>query len=185
MIDPLDILRNIGESMGCPVEKPYKPKLTDRIKRLRLKRWLGRKILGNAFYGKGILIQVDLSHKTKEEVDAFWQALKLLRKAGIGFDTGMGCQYDMEFDWSLRGAVAKCKRCGYNSEEHREELAVKKRKEHFIRTCDGCEKELDSDQGYYHFKKHFWIKTTYYHAECNPESVRVYAPFSMKKERVG
>ena len=85
MTDPLDVLRDIGESEVNPsCGMPYKETLKDKIRNFNLRKLLGRKILGNKFYGKGILVQVDLSHKTKEEVNAFWKALKLLRGTGTG-----------------------------------------------------------------------------------------------------
>ena len=167
MTDPLDLLRNIGESQlkpNCNIS--YKEPLIDRIRGINPRRTLGRLILGKPLRGQGVLMQVDLSHKTKEQVDAFWKAQKLLTTAGIRFDTGMGCNYDMELDWSLRGAVVICKKCGYNSEEHKEQSDIHRIKTHFIRPCDECGKELNSNDGHWHIKPHFWNKTKFYHTEC-------------------
>lgn len=158
------ILRDIIESELKPC-KPYQPTLKDKMKDFKLRKYIASKILGNNPY-TGITIQIDLSRKTKEEVDAFWKALEYLRKAGITFDTGCGCVFDMELDWSLRGAKTICRRCGYNSEEGRLLLDKHHRKKHFITICQKCNKKLDSDDGYWNIKKHFWSKTKYYHTDC-------------------
>ena len=170
MSGDLNILREIGEKLHPQCEKKQKISLQIQIKNkiryFKPRRTIGRWILGKPIPGQGILMQVDLGYRTKEEVDYFWQAIKLLRKAGIRFDSGMGCKFDMELDWSLRGAVVICKKCGYNSEENRIQLDLKDKKEHFITTCVNCNKKLDSNAGYHHIKKHFWNETLYYHLDC-------------------
>jgi len=51
-------------------------------------------------------IHFKLSEMTEEQRIAFFEAHKLLHKAGIGFDSGSGGgEYDWEFDWSLSGPV--------------------------------------------------------------------------------
>lgn len=167
-----DLLRNIVESnvkSCCTREEklPWKRRVMIKLRYSSPRRWFGRKIL--EFPNKrngGILIQVDLARKTKEEVEEFHTAIKHLRRAGIMFDTGYGGMYDMEFDWSLKGAYAKCKRCGYDSETDRILLDIKEARKHFVQPCDGCRKDLDSDQGFFHIKRHFWSKTLRYHTEC-------------------
>lgn len=174
MSDSLDILRSLGEKFlnpNCHKDKeklPLSRRLKNKIKYgFKPRRWIGRKILGNPRYGQGILMQVDLARKTKEEVDAFWKALEYFRKAGIRFDTGMGCQFDMELDWSLTGAVTKCKKCGYNSETNRMWLDIWKEKEHFTTSCEKCYGMIDSSNGYWKVKKHFWTRTKYFHPKCH------------------
>lgn len=135
------------------------------------RRYWGRKILGRNMYG-GVLMQVDLGRKTKEEVDAFWLGLKYLREAGIRFDTGMGCQFDMELDWSLTGAVTKCRTCGYNSEQNKIDLDNKRAREHFTIPCTKCYKLIDSNDGFWKFKPHFWNKAKYYHPTCHQSEVK-------------
>jgi len=169
--DPLDVLRDLGETeltpcCGVPRKLSLKRRIINKFRYLKPRRYIGRKILGQPYGGIGILVEVDLSYKSKEEVENFWEALKLFRKAGISFDTGMGCKFDMDLDWSLKGAVAKCKGCGYNSEANREQQNVRKIKEHFIRPCDKCGKDLDSSKGYWHRRYHFWERTKYYHTDC-------------------
>ena len=146
---------------------PIHKKLRNSLRYFKPRKIIGRWILGNPRYGQGILMQVDLAYKTKEQVDAFWKALEYLRKAGISFDTGCGCKFDMELDWSLKGATVLCKKCGYKSEENRKWLDYWDEKEHFIRPCDKCGENIDSDDGYWHIKPHFWSKTKYYHTKCH------------------
>ena len=175
MTDDLDTLRHLGETLHpCSGVSSSDSKerlslfrrLKIKIKYIRIRKPICNFILGKPLYS-GILMEVDLSRKTKVEVDAFWRAIKELRNAGIYFDTGMGCNFDMELDWSLKGARTICKRCGYNSENNRINLDNKKAREHFVRDCDKCEKLLDSNNGYWHVKKHFWNKAKYYHTDCH------------------
>jgi len=143
-----DILKNIAESLpphcGIKQKLTLKDRIINKIKSSSPRRWIGRKILGYPIPGSGILVQVDLGRKSKEEVENFHQAIKYLRRAGIGFDTGYGCYYDMEFDWSLKGAIATCKRCGYSSEINRIQLDNKKAKEYFEVPCEKCGKIVTS-----------------------------------------
>ncbi len=160
-----DILRNMIETKLQPSCEIYKETLKDKIRYFKLRKYIANKILGKKRRG-GILMEVDISRKTKEEVDAFWEAIKLLRKSGITFDTGCGCVFDMELGWSLKGAVAHCCRCGYNSEEDRIKMENEKLKRHFVKPCDKCGKDIDSSNGFWHTKKHFWSKKKIYHTNC-------------------
>lgn len=172
-MNSLDWLRSMSEKM-VPTCDPktenqllsLRQRIKNKIKYSDPRRWLGRKILGNPRYGQGVLMEVDLGYKSKEEVEAFWEAIKLLRKAGIIFDTGIGCKFDMELDWSLRGATVKCRKCGYNSEKNRIDLDNWREKEHFVTPCKKCGKDIDSNNGYQRIKLHWWNKTLYYHNEC-------------------
>lgn len=175
-MDSFDWLRSVGEKMKphCDTKKDTNLSLKRRIrnkwfysKYTHPRRYWGRKILGNPRRGQGVLMQVDLGMKTKEEVDAFWLALKYLRAAGISFDTGMGCQFDMELDWSLNGAIVKCKKCGYNSEKNRIDLDNWNAKERFTVPCTKCCLLIDSKDGFWKVKPHFWNRTKYYHAKCH------------------
>lgn len=151
----------------CEDNRSFWRKIKDGIRYTRPRRWIGRKILGNPRRGQGILVQVDLKYKTKDEVEAFWKAMDYLSKAGISCDSSYGGKYDLEFDWSLEGAIATCKKCGYNSVENKWWIDYWEKKEHFTTTCDGCGEELDYDEGFRNVKKHFWNKTKYYHTNCH------------------
>ena len=178
-MDSLDWLRTMGEKMGIPLceKDPNADSLLPLAQRLKYKwkyskytkprRYWGRKILGNPRYGQGVLMQVDLGYKSKEEVEAFWEAIKLLRKAGITFDTGMGCKFDMELDWSLRGAIVRCKKCGYDSEKNRIDVDNWHAKDRFFTPCVKCGETIDSSDGYWSDKPHWWNKTLYYHTKCH------------------
>jgi hypothetical protein len=163
-------LRGIIESeLKHPTCSLYKESLLDKIRNFQSRKYLAGKILGWR-RGMGITMSVDLSRKSKDEVDAFWKALEYFRKAGISFDTGCGCEFDMELDWSLKGAKTICRRCGYDSQKNRELIDTWRKKKHFVTTCDECGKELDSDDGFWHIKPHFWSKTKNYHTNCYNES---------------
>lgn len=119
-----DLIENELKIQPCSL---YKESLFEKIKHLKTRKLIASKILG---WERGIEItmSVDLSRKSKDEVDAFWKALEYFRKAGIKFDTSCGCQFDMELDWSLKGAKIVCRRCGYNNEKNREIIDAFKEK---------------------------------------------------------
>ena len=52
------------------------------------------------------LLQIDMRLMTDDQKRDLVDGLKLLRRAGLDFDTGMGFgNYDVELDWSLSGAL--------------------------------------------------------------------------------
>ena len=53
-------------------------------------------------------LQIDMTLMPEEDRGKVYQAERLLREAGITFDTGSGCGFrDWELDWSLSGAYLK------------------------------------------------------------------------------
>ena len=98
----------------------------------RVRKKIGSAIIGNPKYGKGILINIPLGYMTEDQKKAWWEARRLMQQAGITCDSGSGPSgfLDLEFDWSLHGAVAICKRCGYDSRVHIKEYVSQKVKEH-------------------------------------------------------
>ena len=163
------LLRDIIEKELKPSCGVYKETISNKIRNFRLRKFLGRKILGKPRYDQGIRMTVDLSYKTKDEVDSFWKALECLQRAGINFDHGCGDRFYMHFDWSLKGAVVYCRGCGFKSEEYTEQIKIANEKEHRILICDRCKEIFDSKIGHYELKKHFWNKTRKYHTECYQE----------------
>ena len=128
---------------GVTYSPPPKEGFIERLKRLGIKwqlglwYWstrknIGSKIIGNPSRGKGILLQIPLNHMTDFQKEAFFQSRRNQSQAGITCDSGMSCNgpLDLEYDWSLRGCYAICKRCGYDSRDNVRELILKHRKEH-------------------------------------------------------
>lgn len=101
-------------------------------KYLRFRKKLGSAILGNPKHGKGILINIPLGYMTEDQKKYWWEARRLMQKAGITCDSGSGPSglLDLEFDWSLHGAIAICKRCGYDSRKHIKEYVSQNIEKH-------------------------------------------------------
>lgn len=98
----------------------------------KLRKKLGSIIIGNPPLGRGILINIPLAWMTEDQKKYWWEARRLMQQAGITCDSGMGCGglLDLEFDWSLHGAIAGCKRCGYDSRKHIKESITRRIKQH-------------------------------------------------------
>jgi hypothetical protein len=104
----------------------------------QLRKKIGAKIIGHPRYGEGILLQIPLGHMDEGQKKAFWEADRMLGHAGIGCDSGMGCGsgvLDLEWDWSLKGAYAKCKRCGFDTREQVKRYCKETREEHASKNC--------------------------------------------------
>jgi len=53
-------------------------------------------------------LKIPVDGMTKEQFESLFKAEEYLRKAGVSFDTGMGCgNRDWELDWSLKGAYLR------------------------------------------------------------------------------
>jgi len=158
MVDKKDLYENIGKNfMGkndevtCQNDAQPETKL-QRIKRLgfwwcsrqhywKLRKNIGSTIIGNPKYGKGILLQIPLGHMDQGQKNSYYEADKLLGHAGIGCDSGMGGGsgvLDLEWDWSLHGAFAKCKRCGYDTRDHVREYVRASKDKHYRMNRPEC-----------------------------------------------
>jgi len=151
MIDKEKLYTNASEVISCMTESsqsvekqklPLKSKLKMRFRNIKGNYWkvrktIGSHIIGNPPYGKGILIQIPLNHMTEEQKKAYWESDKYLGKAGIGCDSGMGCGgvLDLEYDWSLHGCYALCKRCGYDTRDNVREIIRKDRARCEVKKC--------------------------------------------------
>ena len=153
MVDKEDLYTNAGEAISCMVDNDqsnteeelprfYKLKqfwrygIKDRYWRIRRK--VGSAIIGNPKYGRGILLQIPLGNMDEGQKKAFYEGDRMMGHAGIGCDSGMGCGsgvLDLEWDWSLKGAYARCKRCGYDTRDHVKEYCKETREEHARKNC--------------------------------------------------
>ena len=100
----------------------------------RTRKRFGSFIIGNPKYNKGILLQIPLGRMTDEQRKAFFESRRWSAQAGIGCDSGMGCgndsPLDLEWDWSLRGAYAICRRCGSDTRDQVKEYIKEKKQRH-------------------------------------------------------
>jgi len=102
-------------------------------------------------------LHIRIDSMNEEQRNMVWEAMSLLSRAGIGFDSGCGCgNIDWELDWSLRGAYMTIKQ---------------------IR-CRGCEKKFPWKDN----KDVVWVRTK--RLEDNYISEESYCSIECAKETV-
>lgn len=73
-------------------------------------------------------LHIRIDTMSKEQRELVWEANKLLRKAGIKFDSGCGCgNIDFELDWSLQGAYITVRPIVCSNRDCRKELIFGKK----------------------------------------------------------